>query len=191
MEIADAMDSLPERIMEYGEVRPEATPIQAGDLLHLGTRALARLARSERLPRICQGVYMRPTPTRCGLRAPSLEQAVTTLASFWGETIVSNGGDAASWLGLKTRNAACTVYFTSGPDRLPQLRGAPGKSAPCYALAACGRTWNCRHRHPVDLMTRSPRGRGGSFCRAAGALARLVFACSTGQLDAFSGRQKE
>ena len=38
MEIADAMDSLPERIMEYGEARPEATPIQADDLLYLGDR---------------------------------------------------------------------------------------------------------------------------------------------------------
>ena len=55
------MKSLPERIMAYAEARPEATPIQAGDLLHLGeraavSRALSRLARSERLLRICRGL---------------------------------------------------------------------------------------------------------------------------------------
>ena len=61
MENADAMNSLPERIMEYAEAKPEATPIQADNLLHLGdraavARALSRLARSGRLLRICRGV---------------------------------------------------------------------------------------------------------------------------------------
>ena len=45
------MKSLPERIMGYADTKPEATPIQAGDLLHLGaqaavSRALSCLARS-------------------------------------------------------------------------------------------------------------------------------------------------
>ncbi len=61
---------------------------------------------------------MSPIRTRFGLRAPSLEQAITALARLWGETIASNGGDAANWLGLTTQNAVRTVYFTSGPDRL-------------------------------------------------------------------------
>ena len=60
---------------------------------------------------------MRPIETGFGLRAPSLEQAITALASLWGETIVSNGGDAANWLGLTTQNAVRTIYLTSGPDR--------------------------------------------------------------------------
>ena len=123
MENTDAMNSLPERIVEYAEAKPEATPIQADNLLHLGdraavARALSRLARSGRLLRICRGVYMRPIQTRFGLRAPSLEQAITALAGLWGEMIVSNGGDAANWLGLTTQNAVRTVYLTSGPDRL-------------------------------------------------------------------------
>ena len=33
------MKSLPGRIMGYAETKPEATPIQAEDLLHLGGRA--------------------------------------------------------------------------------------------------------------------------------------------------------
>lgn len=44
--------------MGYAEAKPEATPIQAEDLLHLGgraavSRALSRLTRSEWLMRTC------------------------------------------------------------------------------------------------------------------------------------------
>ena len=141
------MNSLPERIMEYVEAEPEATPIQADDLLHLGGRgavagALSRLVRSDRLLRICRGIYMRPIPTRFGLRAPSLDQAITALASLWGETIVSNGGDAANWLGLTTQNAVRTVYLTSGPDRFLHFGAHQVKllHAPGWQLAAADGT---------------------------------------------------
>ena len=132
------MISLPERIMEYAEARPEATPIQANALLHLGDRAsvarsLSRLARSERLLRVCRGAYMRPIPTRFGLRAPRLEKALSALSALWGEIIVPNGGGAANWLGLTTQNPVRSVYLTSGRDRLlnfgkhrVELRHAPG-----------------------------------------------------------------
>ena len=132
------MKSLPERIMGYAEAKPEATPIQAEDLLHLGdraavSRALSRLARSERLLRICRGLYMRPIQTRFGLRAPRREKALAALSKLWDETIVPNGGDAANWLGLTTQNTVRSVYLTSGPDRLlyfgahrVELRHAPG-----------------------------------------------------------------
>ena len=190
------MKSLAERIMEYAGTAPEATPICPSALLHFGRRgavnqALSRLARSGQLLRICQGVYMRPIQTRFGLCAPSLEQAITALASLWGETIVSNGGDAANWLGLTTpeRRRYGLSDFRSRPT--PAFRGTPGQTAPCSALATGGRTWNRRHRHPGDLMARSPRGREESGCRAAEALARLAFAFNTGRSDAFSRRQKE
>ena len=56
------MKSLPERIMEHAEAKPEATSLQADDLLHLGHRAavacaLSRLARSERLLRVYRSSY--------------------------------------------------------------------------------------------------------------------------------------
>ena len=87
------MKSLPERIMEHAE----ATPICPAALLHLGQRAavgqaLSRLARSGRLMRICQGVYMRPIQTRFGRCAPSTEKSLLALSELWGETIVPNGG---------------------------------------------------------------------------------------------------
>ena len=117
------MKSLPERIMEYAEAKPEATPIQAKDLLHLGTRpavngALSRLASSQRLLRIYRGMYMRTIQTRFGLRGPSLHKALTALSELWGVVIVPNGADAANWLGLTTQNTIRSVYLTSGPNRL-------------------------------------------------------------------------
>ena len=69
------MNSLSERIMGYAKTQPEATPIQAKDLLHLGdraalSRALSRLVRFERLLRIYRAIYMRPIQTRFGLIEP-------------------------------------------------------------------------------------------------------------------------
>ncbi|MCY3598516.1 MAG: DUF6088 family protein [Gammaproteobacteria bacterium] len=141
------MNSLPQRIMEYAEAKPEATPIQAADLLHLGdraavTRALSHLARSDRMLRICRGVYMCPIQTRFGLRAPSLAKALAALAALWGETIVPNGGDAANWLGLTTQNAVRSVYLTSGPNRRLHFGKHPVelRHAPRWQLAAPHRT---------------------------------------------------
>ena len=141
------MKSLPERIMEHAEAMPEATPICPTALLHLGQRAavgqaLSRLARSGRLMRICQGVYMRPIQTRFGLRAPSLKKALGALSALWDETIVPNGGDAANWLGLTTQNAVRSVYLTSGPNRLLHFGKHPVelRHAPRWQLASPHRT---------------------------------------------------
>ena len=138
-----AMKSLPERIMGYAEAKPEATPIQAEALLHFGdraavSRALSRLARSERLMRIYRGIYMRPIETRFGLRAPSLEKALVSLSELWGEVIVPNGGDAANWLGLTTQNVIRSVYLTFGPNRLLHFGKHPVelRHAPAWQLAA-------------------------------------------------------
>ena len=131
------MRGLPRRIMEHAEALPEAMPLCPAALLHLGNRAavdqaLSRLARSETLMRICQGVYMRPVETRFGLRAPRVDKAVAALSALWGETIVPCGGAAANRLGLTTQNPVRAVYLTSGPNRrlhfgssIVELRHAP------------------------------------------------------------------
>ena len=85
------MKSLPQRIMGYAE----AKPIRSADLLHLGdraavNRALSRLVGSERLMRVCCGVYMRPIQTRVGLRASRREKVLAALSGLWGDTIVPN-----------------------------------------------------------------------------------------------------
>ena len=131
------MRSLPKLIVEHAEALPEAVPLRPAALLHLGNRAavdqaLWRLAHSERLMRICQGVYMRPVKTRFGLRAPRVGKALAALSTLWGETIVPCGGSAANCLGLITQNPVRTVYLTSGPSRrlhfgssIVELRHAP------------------------------------------------------------------
>ena len=141
------MKSLPERIMGYAEAQPEATPIQAEDLLHLGDRAavhraLSRLTRSDRLMRIYRGIYMRTIQTRFGLRGPSLHKALASLSELWGEVIVPNGGDAANWLGLTTQNTIRSVYLTSGPNRMLHFGRHPVEllHAPAWQLAAPHRT---------------------------------------------------
>ena len=141
------MKNLTERIMGYVEAKPEATPVRAEDLLHLGergsvSRALSSLARSERLMRICHGIYMRPIHTRFGLRAPRLHEALASLSELWGEVIVPNGGDAANWLGLTTQNTIRSVYLTSGPNRLLHFGKHPVelRHAPAWQLAAPHRT---------------------------------------------------
>lgn len=137
------MKSVAERIMEYAEGSPEATPIRPSALLHLGTRgsvnkALSRLARSGRLLRIYRGVYMRPIETRFGRCAPSVERSLRSLSDLWGETIVPNGGGAANWLGLTTQNPIRSVYLTSGRSRRLHFGKHPVelRRAPRWQLAA-------------------------------------------------------
>ena len=131
------MPSLSNRILEHASALSEATPLCPGALLHLGSRAavdqaLSRLARSGQIMRIYQGVYMIPIQTRFGPCAPSIEKAIASLSSLWGETIVPCGGAAANALGLTTQNPVRSVYLTSGPSRrlyfgalTAQLRHAP------------------------------------------------------------------
>lgn len=137
------MWGLPKHIMEHAEACPEATPLCPGALLHLGNRAavdqaLSRLARSGKLLRICQGVYMRPVETRFGIRAPSLGKAITALSALWGETIVPCGGSAANRLGLTTQNPVRMVYLTSGPGRWLHFgrHAVELRHAPRWQLAA-------------------------------------------------------
>ncbi len=137
------MHSLPSRIMEHAEALPEATPLCPGNLLHLGNRAavdqaLSRLARSGKLLRICQGVYMRPIETRFGQCAPSIHKALAALSALWGETIVPSGGSAANCLGLTTQNPVRSVYLTSGPSHRLHFGAHPVelRHAPRWQLRA-------------------------------------------------------
>ena len=137
------MPSLSKHIMERACSLPEAVPICAGALLHLGNRAavdqaLSRLARSGRLMRICQGVYMRPVETRFGPCAPSVDKALSALADLWGEIIVPCGGASAYVLGLTTQIPVRSVYLTSGPDRRMRFGNLDVelRHAPRWQLAA-------------------------------------------------------
>ncbi|ARP80106.1 hypothetical protein CAL12_04210 [Bordetella genomosp. 8] len=131
------MQRLSEQILTHTETLPEGSPISAKSLLHLGNRAaldqaLSRLTARGRLIRAGRGVYLRPVPTRFGVRTPSVEQAVDALATQRGEVIVPSGAAAANSLGLTTQVPVRTVYLTSGRSRkmsfgkqVIELRHAP------------------------------------------------------------------
>ncbi len=129
--------------MEHAEALPEATPICPGALLHLGNRAavnqaLSRLARSGDLMRICQGVYMRPIPTRFGMRAPCSDKALAALSKMWGEIYAPAGASAANCLGLITQNPMRMICLTTGPSRRLYFGGADVelRHAPRWQLTA-------------------------------------------------------
>ena len=120
------MPSLPRLILKHAAESPEGSLLCPNVLLHLGKRdavdqALSRLARSGRLNRVCQGVYVRPIETRFGPRPPSVDKVIDSLAVLWGETIVPCGGAAANALGLSTQVPVRSVYLTSGPNRTLKL----------------------------------------------------------------------
>ncbi len=125
---------------------PEATPIYAKALLHLGSRAavdqsLSRLVRRGQLLRAGRGLYVRPIETRFGSRAGGVEAVLNALQAETGETIATSGAAAANTLGLTTQVPARMVYLTSGPSRRLRL-GAQTvelRHAPRWQLTFAGR----------------------------------------------------
>lgn len=120
------MKTLSARILEEVAGIPQATPIYAKGLLHLGSRgtvdqALSRLARRGQLLRAGRGLYLRPIETRFGPRAPGVEAVLGILQEETGETITPSGAAAANKLGLTTQVPVRTVYLTSGPSRRLRL----------------------------------------------------------------------
>ena len=116
------VSSLPQLIEKQASDLPEGAVLHPKALLHLGSRAaidqaLSRLARSGRLLRVCQGVYVHPVETRFGSRPPAFDKVVASLSTLWGETIIPCGGAEANALGLTTQVPVRSVYLTSGPDR--------------------------------------------------------------------------
>jgi len=101
---------------------PEAAPIYAKALLHLGSRAavdqaLSRLVRRGQLLRAGRGLYVHPIETRFGPRTPSVEVVLKAIQAETGETITPSGAAAANRLGLTTQVPVRAVYLTSGPSR--------------------------------------------------------------------------
>lgn len=154
------MPSVSTRIVAHARSLPEAKPICAGSLLHLGNRtavdqALSRLARSGRLMRICQGIYMSPVETQFGPCAPDLDKALDALADLWNVTIVPCGAAAAHVLGFTTQIPIRSVYLTSGSGR--RLRFG---------------SLDVELRHAPRWQLAAPRRRAGEIIRALAWLGR-------------------
>ena len=113
---------LPERIALELETWPEAVPVSAKGLLHLGSRAavdqaLSRMTRRGQLLRIGRGLYFRPIQTRFGVRSPELSTVLEAVQKETGEAIAPSGAATANQLGLTTQVPLRPVYLTSGRTR--------------------------------------------------------------------------
>ena len=138
--------NLAKRILAYGAMLPEGTPLTAKSLLHLASRAatdqaLSRLTRQGKLMRSGRGMYVRPIESRFGTRTPSPEKVVSEMARLRGETVAPHGAAAANRLGLTTQIPMRTIYLTSGRSRRLNL-GAQSielEHAPRWQLTNAGR----------------------------------------------------
>ena len=156
------MKSLPERIMGYAEAKPEATPIQAEDLLHLGdraavSRALSRLASSERLLRIYRGLYMRLIETRFGLRAPRREKGARGPVQTLGRDHRAERGRRGqlAWADDAEHGAIGLPHLWTRPP--PLFWGSPSRVAARSKLATDGSEPKRRHGHPCGCLAWSQR----------------------------------
>jgi Family of unknown function (DUF6088) len=116
------MQTIAERILSEAEKLPEGAVISAKEFLHLGKRAavdqaLKCLKESEELLPLYRGVYVRPVKTRFGMRAPSAEKVIASIAATRAETVVPHGAAAANSLGLTTQVPTKLIYLTSGKTR--------------------------------------------------------------------------
>jgi len=147
------MPDLGRRIMEACGTSPAGFVVTAARMSHVGNRksivpALARLARSDRLVRICPGHYVRRVPGRFGDYLPPVWDVMQSLSEAWKVRIVPTGAIAANRLGLTTQNPIRPVFLTSGRPR--ELRYGKGTVTLLHA--------------PSWLTT--PSGRAGEAVRA-------------------------
>ena len=136
-----AMKTLPETILDHGRQLPEGGMLTPKEFLHLGSRAavdqaFSRLAKAGLLMRAARGLYVAPVATKFGMRAPTVEMTVRSLAQKTQEAITDSGARAANALGLTTQVPVREVFLTTGRSRMLVLGGSKVeiKRAPKWML---------------------------------------------------------
>jgi len=131
------MSTLTETLVTKIATLPEGTVFYPKELLHLGSRAaidqtLSRLCRRGQVTRVARGAYVKPISGRFGVRPPTPEKMLNSLAEKTGETLVTHGAAAANALGLTTQVPVHEIFLTSGRSRkftlgarVLELRHAP------------------------------------------------------------------
>lgn len=120
------MNTLPEAVLLHAQSLPEGGTLSPKEFLHLGSRAavdqaLSRLTKEGKLMRVARGIYVAPVSGRFGMRAPSPEKVVESLATHNGEVVAAHGATAANALGLTQQVPIREVYVTSGRTRKLKL----------------------------------------------------------------------
>ncbi len=135
------MKTLPETILDHSRQLPEGGILTQKEFLHLGSRAavdqaFSRLAKAGLLMRTARGLYVAPVATSFGMRAPSVEKTVCSLARKTQEAIIDSGARAANALGLTTQVPVREVFLTTGRSRMLVLGGSTVeiKRAPKWML---------------------------------------------------------
>lgn len=135
------MKTLPETILDHSRQLPEGGMLTPKEFLHLGSRAavdqaFSRLAKAGLLMRAARGLYVAPIATRFGMRAPTVEMTVRSLAQKTQEEITDCGARAANALGLTTQVPVREVFLTTGRSRMLVLGGSTVeiKRAPKWML---------------------------------------------------------
>jgi hypothetical protein len=113
------MNKIPEKILSHAQGLPEGGVLSPKEFLHLGSRAaidqaLSRLAKEGKLQRVCRGAYVSPVSSRFGVRSPTPEKVVQSMASQRGDMVVPHGAAAANALGLTQQVPIREVFLTSG-----------------------------------------------------------------------------
>ncbi|NQD80994.1 type IV toxin-antitoxin system AbiEi family antitoxin domain-containing protein [Pseudomonas sp. CrR14] len=150
------MRTLPETILYQSRRLPEGGLLTPKEFLHLGSRAavdqaFSRLAKAGLLVRAARGLYVAPVSTAFGMRMPSVDKTLKSLAHKTQETITDSGARAANALGLTTQVPVREVYLTNGRGRTlslnkatVEIRRAPrwmllfGSALPGTAIRALG-----------------------------------------------------
>ena len=120
------MNKIPETILSHARDLPEGSVLSPKEFLHLGSRAaidqaFSRLAKEGKLQRACRGTYVAPVSSRFGVRSPSPEKVVQSMAAQRGDTVVPHGAFAANSLGLTQQVPIREVFLTSGRSHKLQL----------------------------------------------------------------------
>ena len=120
------MTPLAQHILAKAEQSPEGSVLSPKEFLHLGSReavdqTFTRLVKEKKLLRVGRGLYTFPLQGRFGVRPPSPESLLASLAEKTGETMVSHGAAAANRLGLTTQVPIREIFLTSGRSRTLRL----------------------------------------------------------------------
>jgi hypothetical protein len=158
------MKSLVSRILDQVAQFPEATPIYARTLSHLGERAavnqaLARLARRGQLMRADRGLYLCPVETGFGTVLPEVWPVLQNITAQSGETFAPNFAVEANCLRVTTQVPMREIYLTSGRSRNLTFgkRVLELRHAPRWQLLLAGRRSGGVIRALVWLGTRGQR----------------------------------
>ena len=121
------MNSISRKIIDHARTLPEGEILSDRNFLHLGNQAvvdqeLSRLVEQKKLFRLLSGMFVLSYQTRFGIRGPSVNRIIEGITRMTGERITVSGATAANCLRLSKHVPISHVFWTSGEDRIMNLK---------------------------------------------------------------------